>query len=63
MAESNLPQFDASGSSSIEDTGFGQLLTHGKGNASVEYVTDTIGFGRELSNNEALSTGGSHLCV
>lgn len=59
----SFPQFDVNESSSIEDTGFGQLLTYGKGNASVEYVTDTIGFGRELSGNEALSTGGLHFCV
>lgn len=59
----SFPQFDANGSSSIDDTGFGQLLTYGKGNASVEYVMDTIGFGRELSRNEALSTGGLYLCL
>ncbi|KAK7706807.1 hypothetical protein SLS63_013893 [Diaporthe eres] len=41
----SFPQFNVDDSSSIADTSFGQLLSYGKGNASVEYVTDNIGIG------------------
>ncbi|KAI7777356.1 acid protease [Diaporthe eres] len=41
----SFPQFNIDESSSIADTSFGQLLSYGKGNASVEYVTDNIGIG------------------
>lgn len=44
----SFPQFNFDESSSIADTSFGQLLSYGKGNASVEYVTDNIGIGCEF---------------
>ncbi|KKY39864.1 putative acid protease [Diaporthe ampelina] len=41
----SFPQFNADDSSTIEGTSFGQLLSYGKGNASVEFVTDNLGIG------------------
>lgn len=43
----SFPQFNYNESSSLEDTSFAQLLSYGKGNASVEFVTDNILFGCE----------------
>ncbi|KAK2597576.1 hypothetical protein N8I77_012355 [Diaporthe amygdali] len=40
-----FPQFNYNDSSSIADTTFGQLLSYGKGNASVEYVGDNVKIG------------------
>lgn len=54
----SFPSFDVDGSSSIADTNFGQLLKYGKGNASVEYVTDNIVIGCKFLINEFMSTSG-----
>lgn len=43
----SFPRFNPDDSSSIEDTSFAQLLSYGKGNASVEYVTDNVAIGCE----------------
>lgn len=54
----SFPQFNVDESSSIADTSFGQLLSYGKGNASVEYITDNIGIGCEFWSNVILRTAG-----
>lgn len=48
----SFPQFNVDESSSIASTSFGQLLSYGKGNASVDYVTDNVGIGCEFLSNE-----------
>lgn len=54
----SFPQFDYEQSSSLEDTSFAQLLSYGKGNASVEYVTDNVVIGCKCLNHDSLSTAG-----
>ena len=54
----SFPQFNYEDSSSLADTTFGQLLSYGKGNASVEYVTDNIVIGCELLKDKFLLTAG-----
>jgi hypothetical protein len=39
------PQFDYRRSSSLETTGFADVLSYGKGNATIEYVTETVSIG------------------
>lgn len=51
-----FPQFNYNDSSSIADTTFGQLLSYGKGNASVEYVGDNIRIGCEFLSHQVLAT-------
>lgn len=45
----SFPQFNYNDSSTLKDTNFAQLLSYGKGNASVEYVTDNLVFGCKSS--------------
>ncbi|KAK0629272.1 aspartic peptidase domain-containing protein [Bombardia bombarda] len=40
----SFPQFDYTVSSTIQDTGFADILAYGKGNVTVEYVTDAVTF-------------------
>lgn len=42
-------RFDASKSTSLKDTGAGDVLVYGIGNATVEYVYETVKIGCELS--------------
>ena len=45
----SFPQFDYTASSSIEDTGYADILAYGKGNVTIEYVTDFVTIGCEWS--------------
>jgi hypothetical protein len=42
---SSFPQFDYTSSSTIQDTGYADILSYGKGNVTVEYVTDVVTIG------------------
>lgn len=41
----SFSQFDYTASSSINDTGYSNVLTYGKGNVTIEYVTDAVSIG------------------
>lgn len=41
----SFPQFDYTSSSTINDTGYSNMLVYGKGNVTIEYVTDVVSVG------------------
>lgn len=41
----SFSQFDYTASSSINDTGYSNVLAYGKGNVTIEYVTDAVSIG------------------
>lgn len=41
----SFSQFDYTSSSTINDTGYSNLLAYGKGNVTIEYVTDVVSIG------------------
>jgi hypothetical protein len=43
----SFAQFDYTSSSTINDTGYSNLLAYGKGNVTIEYVTDVVSIGCE----------------
>lgn len=45
----SFPQFDYTSSSSINDTGYSNVLAYGKGNVTIEYVTDVVSLGCKSS--------------
>lgn len=48
------PQFDYTKSTSLKTTGFADILSYGKGNASIEYITDTITIGSTKVKDQIL---------
>lgn len=45
----SFSQFDYTSSSTISDTGYSNLLAYGKGNVTIEYVTDVVSIGCKSS--------------
>lgn len=41
----SFSQFDYTSSSTINDTGYSNMLAYGKGNVTIEYVTDVVSIG------------------
>lgn len=41
----SFSQFDYTASSTINDTGYSNMLAYGKGNVTIEYVTDVVSIG------------------
>jgi hypothetical protein len=42
---SSFPQYDYTASSTLQDTGAADMLSYGKGNVTLEYVTDLVSIG------------------
>ncbi|KAH8907615.1 acid protease [Coniochaeta sp. PMI_546] len=53
----SFPQFDYSASSTISDTGYADILSYGKGNVTVEYVSDVVTIGSAKINNQIFGIG------
>lgn len=47
----SFPQFDYTASSTISDTGYADILSYGKGNVTVEYVSDVVTIGCKSSRS------------
>lgn len=45
----SFSQFDYTASSTINDTGYSNMLAYGKGNVTIEYVTDVVSIGCKSS--------------
>lgn len=52
----SFPQFDYTKSKTIKDTGAADILSYGKGNVTIEYVTDDVTIGCESSSLPSLSS-------
>lgn len=50
----SFPKFDYTKSESINDTGFADILRYGKGNVTIEYVTDVVTIGCKSAATLAL---------
>ncbi|EOO00448.1 putative candidapepsin precursor protein [Phaeoacremonium minimum UCRPA7] len=53
----SFPQFDYTESSTIEDTGYADILGYGKGNVTIEYVTDMVTIGSVTIENQVFGVG------
>ncbi|KAL1882964.1 hypothetical protein Daus18300_000602 [Diaporthe australafricana] len=53
----SFPQFDYTSSSTINDTGYSNVLGYGKGNVTIEYVTDVISVGSASLTDQIFGVG------
>jgi hypothetical protein len=51
------PQFDYKKSTSLKTTGFADVLSYGKGNVTIEYVTDTVAIGNVKITEQIFGIG------
>jgi len=55
----SFPQFDYTLSTTIQDTGYADILSYGKGNVTIEYVTDVVTIGCKSSISLSLPSAKS----
>ncbi|KAB5546967.1 aspartic peptidase domain-containing protein [Coniochaeta sp. 2T2.1] len=53
----SFPQFDYTASSTIQDTGYADILAYGKGNVTIEYVTDVVTIGSAEIKEQIFGVG------
>ncbi|KUI68353.1 Aspartic proteinase yapsin-6 [Cytospora mali] len=53
----SFSQFDYTESSTIEDTGYSNVLAYGKGNVTIEYVTDVVSIGSASIDQQIFGVG------
>ncbi|KAJ9143203.1 Acid protease [Coniochaeta hoffmannii] len=53
----SFPQFDYTLSTTIQDTGYADILSYGKGNVTIEYVTDVVTIGSAQLKDQIFGVG------
>jgi hypothetical protein len=53
----SFPQFDYTSSSTLQDTGAADVLSYGKGNVTLEYVTDVVAIGSAQIKDQVFGVG------
>lgn len=53
----SFSQFDYTASSTINDTGYSNMLAYGKGNVTIEYVTDVVSIGSASITDQIFGVG------